>query len=208
MVPASSPSDSWHRAEPRMRGCSMSAAVCVVLAVWLGLIGQVRASSGDGVGPNTGPGAASSAALHEMRACGIDVDHMDVNRDVVQQVRGLKAQPNADRRALAMRALFECLSSLGKRQLDTASPSSVQEIASLLKVDGDVGRFYASRMLAMLGCRARPVLPLLHDALDKMAPIESNLGPMVLSPAVSPREEVARAIRAIETAHPCRTQWE
>lgn len=208
MVPASSPSDSWHRAEPGMRGCSMSAAVCVVLAVWLGLIGQVRASSGDGVGPNTGPGAASSAALHEMRACGIDVDHMDVNRDVVQQVRGLKAQPNADRRALAMRALFECLSSLGKRQLDTASPSSVQEIASLLKVDGDVGRFYASRMLAMLGCRARPVLPLLHDALDKTAPIESNLGPMVLSPAVSPREEVARAIRAIETAHPCRTQWE
>jgi len=143
-----------------------------------------------------------------MRACGVDVDHMDLNRDVVQQVLGLKAQPNADRRALAMRALLECLSSLGKRQLDTASPSSVQEIASLLKVDGDVGRFYASRMLAMLGCRARPVLPLLHDALDKTAPIESNLGPMVLSPAVSPREEVARAIRAIETAHPCRTQWE
>jgi len=208
MVPASFPSDSWYRAEPRMRGCSMSAALCVVLAVWLGLMGQVRASSGDGVGPNTGPGAASSAALPEMRACGVDVDHMDVNRDVVQQVRELKAQPNADRRALAMRSLLECLSSLGKRQLDTASPSGVQEIASLLKVDGDVGRFYASRMLAMLGCRARPVLPLLHDALDKTAPIESNLGPMVLSPAVSPREEVARAIRAIETAHPCRTRWE
>ncbi len=207
MVPESSPSDSWYRAEPRMRGCSISAAVCVVLTVWLGLMGQVRATSGDGVGPNTGPGAASSAALHAASACGVDVDHMAMNRYVVQQVSELKAQPNADRRALGMRALLECLSSLGKRQIDESSPSSVQEIASLLRVDGDVGRFYASRMLVILGCRSRPALPLLHDALDKTAPIESNLGPMVLSPAVSPHEEVARAIRAIETAHPCRTEW-
>lgn len=208
MIPVSFLSATRYGADSRTRSGSIRAAVCVALAVWLGLTGQVRANSGDGVGPNTGPGAASSAALHETRACGVDVDHMDVNRDVVQRVRELKAQPNADQRALAIRALLECLSSLGKRQLDTASPSSVQEIASLLKVDGDVGRFYASKMLAILGCRARPVLPLLHDALDKTAPIESNLGPMVLSPAVSPREEVARAIRAIETAHPCRTQWE
>jgi len=144
-------------------------------------------------------------AIHEEEGCGAHVDLMDVNRRVALSVRELKAQPNADRRALAMRDLLGCLSSLGKRQLDEASPSSVQEIASLLRVDGDVGRFYAAGMLAILGCRARSVLPLLHDALDKTAPIESNLGPMVLSPAVSPREEVARAIRAIETAHPCRT---
>jgi hypothetical protein len=140
-----------------------------------------------------------------MRGCDLDVGHVDVDRHVVQRVRELKAQPNADRRALGMSALLECLSSLGERQLDEASSSSAQEIASLLRVDGDVGRFYASRMLAILGCRSRPVLPLLHDALDKTAPIESNLGPMVLSPAVSPHDEVARAIKAIEATDPCRT---
>ncbi len=208
MVPVSILSVIRYGADSRMRSGSIRAAVCVALAVGLGLVGPVSAISDDGDGHETGLGSASTLAIHEEKGCGAHVDLMDVNRRVALSVRELKAQPNADRRALAMRALLECLSSLEKRQLDEASLSSVREIASLLEMDGDVGRFYASRMLAMLGCRARPVLPLLHDALDKTAPIESNLGPMVLSPAVSPREEVARAIRAIETSHPCRTQWE
>lgn len=205
MVPVSFSSVARHGADSRTRSGSIRAAVCVALAVWLGLVGPVSASSDEGDGHETGLGSASTLAIHEEEGCGAHVDLMDVNRRVALSVRELKAQPNADRRALAMRDLLGCLSSLGKRQLDEASPSSVQEIASLLRVDGDVGRFYAAGMLAILGCRARSVLPLLHDALDKTAPIESNLGPMVLSPAVSPREEVARAIRAIETAHPCRT---
>lgn len=208
MIPVSFSSATRYGADSRTRSGSIRAAVCVALAVWLGLVGLASASSDDGDGHRIEAGSASTSAIRQVRGCDLDVGHVDVDRHVVQQVRELKAQPNADQRALAMRALLECLSSLGKRQFDEASPSSVREIASLLEMDGDVGRFYASRMLAMLGCRARPVLPLLHDALDKTAPIESNLGPMVLSPAVSPREEVARAIRAIETSHPCRTQWE
>lgn len=206
MVPASFSSATRYGADSQMRSGSIRVAACVALAVWLGLVGPVSASSDDGDGHRIEAGSASASAIRQMRGCDLDVGHVDVDRHVIQWVRELKAQPNADRRALAMRALLECLSSLGKRQIDEASPSSVQEIASLLRVDGDVGRFYASRMLAILGCRSRPVLPLLHDALDKTASIESNLGPMVLSPAVSPREEVARAIKAIETAHPCRTE--
>lgn len=212
MVPVSFSSATRYGADSQIRSGSIRAAVCVALAVWLGLVGlvglvgPVNASSDDGDGHRIEAGSASTSAIRQVRGCDLDVGHVDVDRHVVKRVRELKAQPNADRRALAMRALLECLSSLGKRQIDEASPSSVQEIASLLRVDGDVGRFYASRMLAILGCGSRPVLPLLHDALDKTASIESNLGPMVLSPAVSPREEVARAIKAIETAHPCSTQ--
>lgn len=206
MVPASFSSATRYGADSQMRSGSIRATACVALAVWLGLVGPVSAGSDDGDGHRIEAGSASASAIRQMRGCYLDVGHVDVDRDVVKRVRELKAQPNGDRRALVMSALLECLSSLGKRQIDEASPSSVQEIASLLKVDGDVGRFYASRMLAILGCRSRPVLPLLHDALDKMAFIESKLGPMVLSPAVSPREEVARAIRVIETAHPCSSQ--
>lgn len=206
MVPASFSSATRYGADSQMRSGSIRAAACVALAVWLGLVGPVSAGSDDGDGHRIEAGSASASAIRQMRGCYLDVGHVDVDRDVVKRVRELKAQPNGDRRALVMSALLECLSSLGKRQIDEASPSSVQEIASLLKVDGDVGRFYASRMLAILGCRSRPVLPLLHDALDKMPFIESKLGPMVLSPAVSPREEVARAIRVIETAHPCSSQ--
>ncbi|TFZ42359.1 hypothetical protein E5C33_20055 [Stenotrophomonas maltophilia] len=181
----------------------MSAALSVVLTAWLGLVGPVSASNDEGNDHRTGLGSASTSPIHEAGEDGAHADHVDVNRDVVLSVRELKAQSNVDRRALAMMALLECLSNLGASQLDEVGPSSVQEIASLLEVDGDVGRFYASKMLAILACRSRPVLPLLHEALDKTEPIEANLGPMVLSPAVSPREEVARAIREIEAAQPC-----
>lgn len=127
----------------------------------------------------------------------------DVNRSITSSVHEIKAQPTADGRALGMIALFERLSGLGKDKVSEVNNSTVHEIASLLDVDGDVGRFYASKALAVLGCRSRVALPLLHDAIKKTEPIESNLGPMVLAPAVSPREEVEKAIKAIEGTSTC-----
>ena len=127
----------------------------------------------------------------------------DVNRSVTSSVHEIKAQPTADGRALGMSALFEYLSGLRKEEVNEVNSSTVREIASLLDVDGDVGRFYASKTLAVLGCHSRVALPLLHDAIKKTEPIESNLGPLVLAPAVSPREEIEKAIKAIEGTSTC-----
>ncbi len=121
----------------------------------------------------------------------------DVNRSVTSSVHEIKAQPTADGRALGMSSLFEYLSGLGKEEVNEVNSSTVREIASLLDVDGDVGRFYASKTLAVLGCHSRVALLFSMMQLKRQNPL-SPTGTLVLAPAVSPREEIEKAIKAIE----------
>lgn len=164
--------------------------------------------TGDGeqlfeVGPSAGPLASVLSAIGAIRlATDCDDAATPVTTDVNEAVRAahgkIVASKDTDTRALEMRALVTMLSGLRADEAARISEASVDRLIAMLAIDGDVGAFYGARALSAVACEAQHVLPRLRQALETLEPVRSDFGALVISPAVSPAEEVQVAIRKIE----------
>lgn len=128
---------------------------------------------------------------------------MNVNQEIHSAHQRILEAKNESERVTEMRGLVDMLSRADQGKVELVDDESVDRVAMLLETDGDVGRFYGAKALSAIACRARSALPALRKALTQSDPIRSDFEPMVLSPSVSPYEEIERAIARIEHARPC-----
>lgn len=127
----------------------------------------------------------------------------DLNADVQSLHHLIEQARTANDRAIHMRQLVDRLSKAEPDEVEKLNDSSVALIAEMLRLDGDVGRFYAGLGLSAVSCRAKSALPDLRLALSEAAPVWSDSEWIAISPAVSPYEEIQRAIARIESDRPC-----
>lgn len=125
---------------------------------------------------------------------------MNVNQEIHTAHQRILEAKNENERVTEMRSLVDMLSRLDQDQVGALDDDSVNRVAVLLETDGDVGRFYGAKALSSIACRASGALPALRKALMQAEPIRSDFEPLVLSPAISPYEEIERAIARIEHA--------
>jgi hypothetical protein len=136
-------------------------------------------------------------------ASGERVPAMDVNQDIRVAHQSILEARSESARAAEMHGLVRMLTGFDQDHVLRVDDESVDRLAMLLETDGDVGRFYGALALSAVACRARNALPALREALAQSEPIRSDFEPLVLSPSVSPQEELEGAIAAIETTRPC-----
>jgi hypothetical protein len=130
---------------------------------------------------------------------------LDLNAEISTRYEILHSSLNANQRAEEMRALVAALTSADRDDVAGISDASVDQVASLLKVDGVNGWLFGSEALQILGCRAKRALPQLKQALEAAQPVASeSLGGLILSPPVDARPNIEAAIHRIEEAPPCR----
>ncbi|WP_312316795.1 hypothetical protein [Stenotrophomonas sp.] len=127
----------------------------------------------------------------------------DLNADVQSAHQLIEQSRTANDRANHMRQLVERLSKAGPDEVDKLNDASVALVAEMLKRDGEIGRFYGGLGLSAVSCRAKSALPDLRLALSEAAPVGSEVDWITVSPAVSPYEEIQRAIAKIEADRPC-----
>ncbi len=132
------------------------------------------------------------------------VNALDANQEIHAAHQRLLAARTDDERVTQMRSLLGALSKLDQDQVAALSDESVDEVAALLNTDGELGRYYGSRALAAIACRAHATLPALRKALSEAEPIRSDFEGIAFTPPASPYAEVENAIMKIERAQACR----
>jgi hypothetical protein len=128
---------------------------------------------------------------------------MNINQEIHSAHLRILAAKSESERVVEMRGLIEMLSRADQGKVELVDDESVDRVAMLLKTDGNVGRFYGAKALSAIACRAHSALPALRESLVQSEPIRSDFEPMVLSPSVSPYEELEKAIARIERARAC-----
>lgn len=131
------------------------------------------------------------------------ISAMNINQDIHLAHQRVIDAKNEDERVIEMRKLVSMLSDSSRHNVALIDDEAVGKIAALLETNGDVGRFYGARALSAIACRASVALPALQRALSQASPVESDFYPLILSPSVSPYEEIERAIMRIELAKTC-----
>lgn len=127
---------------------------------------------------------------------GIDADIRSAYQEAIES-------PDANARSGVMRALVQRLVAAPAEELRVVNEDSVDLLAGLLEMNGDVGRFYGAQALSAVSCSSKSALPSLRRALAQKAPLEAKVGLVSISPSVSPYDELKRAIAMIEVATPC-----
>lgn len=131
------------------------------------------------------------------------MDASEINNEIYTMNSHIIENGRADVRASHMRELVKFLSSLNQQQVAMLDEQALDDIAGLLNIDGESGRFYGGRALGVVACRAKRYLPALRDALGKAQPIRSSFGDLILTPQMSAYAEISSAIGRIEQIEPC-----
>lgn len=134
---------------------------------------------------------------------GFGMSSKTIDEMIALRCSEIKNEQDANIRAQKMNDFVNMLLEVSKSGALVVDGESIEDISTLLEFDGDVGRFYGAKALAILGCQAAPALPSLKDALKKTEAVRSDFYPLILAPAVSPRDEIESAIAEIEQDKSC-----
>lgn len=132
---------------------------------------------------------------------------LGVNQKIELILQKIDAQGTEAERVNEMSVLLEYLADLDRNSILLVSDATVDRIASLLRIDGRMGRSFGARALAELGCRARRALPELKEIereAEASLPYSSSRDPLYfVRPANSSVADLHDAIQKIENSKLC-----
>ena len=123
---------------------------------------------------------------------------VDADAFIQGKLRAISESDSSDGRVVHMQRLASFVERLSPSALDQVSDASIDGIARLLSMDGDIGSYHGAIALGQLSCRSERHLPQLKALLAAYEPEDANTPMLGIAGAVSPRDELFVAVREIE----------